>query len=74
MTMPPLTETGESVRPYFRQLRDLQGELAKETDLKVHPMNELSMGTSHDYKVAVEEGATIVRLGTILFGERPSKR
>lgn len=74
MTMPPLTETGESVRPYFRQLRELREELAKNTNLAVHPLNELSMGTSHDFKVAIEEGATIVRLGTILFGERPVKR
>ncbi len=74
MTMPPLTETGESARPYFRQLRELREDLAKNTDLKTHPLNELSMGTSHDFKVAIEEGATIVRLGTILFGERPAKR
>lgn len=74
MTMPPLTETGEEVRPYFRELRELREELKKKTDTQTHPMTELSMGTSHDYLVAIEEGATIVRLGTILFGERPVKR
>lgn len=74
MTMPPLTETGEEVRPYFRALRELREELKKHTDAKLHPMTELSMGTSHDYRVAIEEGATIVRLGTILFGERPARR
>ncbi|MDG0817074.1 YggS family pyridoxal phosphate-dependent enzyme [Bdellovibrio svalbardensis] len=74
MTMPPLTETGEEVRPYFRELRELREELKKQTNTQVHPMTELSMGTSHDYLVAIQEGATIVRLGTILFGERPAKR
>lgn len=74
MTMPPLTETGEEVRLYFRELRQLIEELRSETDLSHHPLTELSMGTSHDFKVAIEEGATIVRLGTILFGERPVKR
>jgi pyridoxal phosphate enzyme (YggS family) len=73
MTMPPLTETGTEVRPYFKQLCQLRDEL-KKTALPTHPMTELSMGTSHDFKVAVEEGATIVRLGTILFGERPAAR
>lgn len=73
MTMPPLTETGEEVRPYFRGLRQLLQQIQESADPTIHPMNELSMGTSHDFKVAIEEGATIVRLGTILFGERPSK-
>lgn len=74
MTMPPLTETGEEVRLYFRELRGLLDQLRRGTDLHIHPLTELSMGTSHDYKVAIEEGATIVRLGTILFGERPVRR
>ncbi|MGZ3775271.1 MAG: YggS family pyridoxal phosphate-dependent enzyme [Pseudobdellovibrionaceae bacterium] len=74
MTMPPLTETGHEVRLYFRELRTLLNELRSRTNLDQHPMKELSMGTSHDYQVAIEEGATIVRLGTILFGERLSKR
>ncbi|WP_374077381.1 YggS family pyridoxal phosphate-dependent enzyme [Bdellovibrio bacteriovorus] len=74
MTMPPLTEEGQEVRLYFRELRELKDSLTSQTDLKRHPLTELSMGTSHDFKVAVEEGATIVRLGTILFGERPTKR
>ncbi len=74
MMMPPLTETGAEIRPYFEELRQLRDELKKQTDTQTHPMTELSMGTSHDYLVAVEEGATIVRLGTILFGERPVNR
>jgi PLP dependent protein len=58
MTMPPFTEDPERSRSYFRKLR----ELAREHDLR-----ELSMGTSQDYAVAVEEGATIVRIGSVLF-------
>jgi uncharacterized pyridoxal phosphate-containing UPF0001 family protein len=60
MTMPPLTADPERSRPHFRRLRELAGELG---------LAELSMGTSQDYRVAVEEGATIVRLGTTLYGE-----
>jgi len=58
MTMPPATEDAESSRPYFRRLRELAAE---------HGLPELSMGTSQDYRVAVEEGATLVRLGAILL-------
>ena len=70
MTMPPLTETGEEVRHYFNELKELLELLKNKTDITIHPMSELSMGTSHDYPVAIAEGATIIRLGTILFGER----
>lgn len=73
MTMPPLAENPEYTRPHFRGLLDLRNKLQKITDILKHPLTELSMGTSHDYKVAIEEGATIVRLGTILFGDRPLK-
>jgi PLP dependent protein len=59
MTMPPLAEDPERSRPYFRELRDLAGE---------HGLRELSMGTSQDYRVAAEEGATAVRVGSVLFG------
>ena len=58
MTMPPETGDPESSRPYFRRLR----ELAAERDLA-----ELSMGTSQDYRVAVEEGATLIRIGSVLY-------
>ncbi|HEU5491550.1 MAG TPA: YggS family pyridoxal phosphate enzyme [Gaiellaceae bacterium] len=58
MTMPPLTEQPEASRPYFRRLRKLAGE---------HGLGELSMGTSQDYRVAVEEGATLVRVGSTIF-------
>jgi pyridoxal phosphate enzyme (YggS family) len=58
-TMPPLTDDPERSRPYFRELRELAGE---------HGLTELSMGTSQDYRIAVEEGATFVRIGSVLFG------
>jgi pyridoxal phosphate enzyme (YggS family) len=59
MTMPPAAADPEESRPYFRRLRELGEE---------HGLEELSMGTSQDYRVAVEEGATLIRLGSILFG------
>jgi len=69
MTVPPFKEDPEDQRPYFSALRELQTQLEK---LKVPnaPLKELSMGMTHDYPVAVEEGATIVRIGTALFGPR----
>lgn len=69
MTVPPLKEDPEDVRPYFCALRDLQVELQ---GLKISnvSLKELSMGMTHDYPVAIEEGATIVRIGTALFGPR----
>ena len=59
MTMPPLADDPEASRPYFRRLRELAAE---------HDLRELSMGTSQDYRVALEEGATLIRVGEILFG------
>jgi pyridoxal phosphate enzyme (YggS family) len=59
MTMPPLSDDPEHSRPYFRELRELAAE---------HGLTELSMGTSQDYRVAAEEGATLVRVGSVLFG------
>jgi len=67
MTLPPLTATAEEARPYFVRLRELLASLA----IRFPGMRELSMGMSLDYPVAVEEGATMVRIGTVLFGERP---
>lgn len=66
MTVPPLTQTAEEARPFFRRLTELLSEVAKRYPQAV----ELSMGMSLDYEVAVEEGATMVRLGTALFGPR----
>ncbi|MGH2636707.1 MAG: YggS family pyridoxal phosphate-dependent enzyme [Actinomycetota bacterium] len=68
MTLPPVTPSAEGARPYFRRLRELRDAVAER-----HPEAvELSMGMSLDYEVAVEEGATMVRIGTALFGPRPS--
>jgi pyridoxal phosphate enzyme (YggS family) len=66
MTMPPFLDL-EAVRPYFRALRELRERLLK---LDLGPLPELSMGMSGDFEVAVEEGATLVRVGTAIFGER----
>ena len=69
MVIPPFFDDPELVRPYFRRLR----ELAREIESKNIPnlsMQELSMGMSHDFEVAIEEGATIIRLGTAIFGAR----
>jgi len=66
MTMAPLAENPETVRPAFARLRDLRDRLNRGAGLP-HPLRELSMGMSQDYEVAIEEGATIVRIGTALF-------
>ncbi|GAB4263383.1 MAG: YggS family pyridoxal phosphate-dependent enzyme [Deferrisomatales bacterium] len=70
MAIPPYREDPEEVRPYFRALRELAGRL-RAMDLPGVAMDELSMGMSHDFPVAVEEGATLVRVGSALFGARP---
>jgi len=69
MTLPPWDEDPERVRPYFRQLRKLS-EQVEELGLPNVEMTELSMGMSHDFEAAVEEGATMVRIGTAIFGAR----
>ncbi|MEN2986185.1 MAG: YggS family pyridoxal phosphate-dependent enzyme [Thermodesulfovibrionaceae bacterium] len=67
MTIPPYFENPEDVRPYFKKLRQIRDELnRKGYDF----IKELSMGMSHDFEVAIEEGATMVRIGTALFGQR----
>ncbi len=70
MAIPPLLEDPEKVRPYFVRLRALRDQAVERSLLNGL---ELSMGMSHDFEVAIEEGATIVRVGTAIFGERPSK-
>ena len=69
MTIPPFFEEPEKARPYFAQLSDLRATLLKE-GLDRAMLRELSMGMSHDFEIAVQEGATIVRLGTAIFGKR----
>jgi pyridoxal phosphate enzyme (YggS family) len=70
MCIPPLADEAEASRTFFVQLRDLRDSLEKEFDLK---LSRLSMGMTQDFWIAVEEGATLVRVGTAIFGER-SKR
>ncbi|MEE9534898.1 MAG: YggS family pyridoxal phosphate-dependent enzyme [Acidimicrobiia bacterium] len=69
MAIPPYSPHAEAARPYFRELRELTRSLAG-LQLERVRMNELSMGMSHDYEIAVEEGATMVRVGTAIFGAR----
>lgn len=69
MTLPPYCDDPEEVRPYFRRLRELAARL-EALSLPGVVMRELSMGMSHDFAVAIEEGATLVRIGTAIFGER----
>jgi PLP dependent protein len=67
MTMPPFSEESEDVRPHFARLRELRDRLRGDWGGR-HDFAALSMGTTQDYEVAVEEGATIVRLGSVLYG------
>jgi len=69
MTVPPFRENPEGARRYFRELAELRATLG-DLDLPNVVLKELSMGMTHDYRVAIEEGATIVRIGTALFGAR----
>ena len=70
MTVPPFSENAEGARPYFRRLREIRDTIARRK-LAAISMDVLSMGMSHDFEVAVEEGSTCVRVGTAIFGERP---
>ena len=66
MTVPPWSEDAETARPYFQHLRRLRDE-----NIARHPtLKELSMGMSNDFRVAIEEGSTTVRIGTAIFGKR----
>ena len=69
MTVPPFTEDPEGARPYFRLLRDLRDQIAARK-LPGIAMGVLSMGMSHDFEIAIEEGSTCVRVGTAIFGAR----
>ena len=69
MTLPPFFDDPEQARPYFRRLRELRDELAR-TGAFADRRGELSMGMTHDFAVAIEEGATMVRIVTAIFGER----
>ena len=69
MTMPPFFENPEDARPYFIALRELRDKIEGENIPGVQ-MKELSMGMTGDFEVAIEEGATIIRVGRAIFGER----
>ena len=71
MTIPPVTEDPQEARPFFRRLRELRDEWQGRYGMA---LRELSMGMSHDFEVAIEEGATWIRVGTLLFGERSARR
>lgn len=72
MALPPFFEDAEQVRPFFRRLRELRDQFGERGSFGA-ARGELSMGMSHDYEVAIEEGATMVRVGTAIFGARRSK-
>lgn len=72
MTIPPYFENPEMSRPYFTELRRLAEKIRRENIPNVI-MKDLSMGMSHDFEIAIEEGATIIRVGTAIFGEREKK-
>jgi hypothetical protein len=72
MTMPPWFDDPEEARPFFRALRELRDRITAEVINRVE-MRELSMGMTGDYAVAIEEGATIVRIGRGVFGDRPAR-
>lgn len=69
MIVPPFGDDVEKTRPYFKRLREIRDKLAAENAFR-NGRGELSMGMSHDFEVAIEEGATVVRVGTAIFGER----
>ena len=69
MTVPPFTDDPQGARPYFRKLRELRDTIAARK-LPAVAMDQLSMGMSRDFEVAIEEGSTCVRVGTAIFGQR----
>jgi uncharacterized pyridoxal phosphate-containing UPF0001 family protein len=69
MTLPPVPDTPEDARPWFRRLRDLRDQW-QAAGVPAPMLRELSMGMSGDFEVAIQEGATLVRIGTAIFGSR----
>ena len=72
MVLPPWSADPEETRPWFVKLREFRDRLLKEEDVPSSALGHLSMGMSHDYEAAIEEGATLVRVGTAIFGARQS--
>ena len=73
MTMPPISADPEDSRVYFRKLKSLAEKLGEKKLFHDNSAIQLSMGMSNDYEIAIEEGATLVRVGTAIFGQRPPK-
>jgi hypothetical protein len=73
MTIPPPTATAEAARPFYQEVRALRDRLAQQ-GIAGMPFDELSMGMTADFEVAIEEGATLVRVGTAIFGPRPTSQ
>mgnify|MGYP005840178677 FL=1 len=73
MTMPPYLDDPQMIRPYFTRLREIRDRI-NSLGILSYPLQELSMGMSHDFEVAIEEGATMVRIGTAIFGTRQVNR
>jgi len=73
MTIPPYFENIEDVRPFYQKMRSLLDEFSKYNNSNNILLKELSMGMSHDFHIAIEEGATMIRIGTAIFGERKGK-
>jgi uncharacterized pyridoxal phosphate-containing UPF0001 family protein len=73
MLMPPWSDDPERTRPWFVRLREFRDRLQAD-GIPANALRHLSMGMSHDYEAAVEEGSTIVRVGTAIFGKRPPPR
>ena len=69
MIIPPYFENAEDVRPYFKKLREMRDKL-NDSDVFTNGFGKLSMGMSHDFDIAIEEGATLIRVGTAIFGQR----
>ena len=70
MAMPPIVTSEEETKSYFREMNRILLDCQNYVNTQIHPMNQLSMGTSHDYTLAIEEGATIIRVGESLLGPR----
>jgi len=73
MTLPPFYDNAEETRPFFSKLRELRDDLARD-GVFANGLGDLSMGMTHDFEIAIEEGATMVRIGTAIFGERVRAR
>jgi uncharacterized pyridoxal phosphate-containing UPF0001 family protein len=72
MTVPPAAPGPEAARPFFRLLRELRAQVQRHAPANA-PLRELSMGMTDDFTVAIEEGATMVRIGRAIFGERTAR-